>query len=284
MPLCGATQRLEKLPPGNATIFIHGTMFALVSPLANLGPIPEGLIPFSSCTNGYKRVGMALIASNPKQFTQQNFFYFGWNGELDFTERKQAAYLLYDTISEHTEPLTVIAHSHGCNVALYLAQIAEEKKNTTLKIDSLILLAAPVQNATAHLVHSPLFKQIISLYSTADLIQIADPQGVYTESKKVSVDKKLPLLSKRRFPHAPALKQARVLLDGHSPSHIDFIKPRFIKRLPELITLLAESSSQNEPVVITIPSQAAPYIAQGTEQKYVPRTKRNLVSKDRRAA
>ena len=143
MPLCGATQRLEKLPPGNATIFIHGTMFALVSPLANLGPIPEGLIPFSSCTNGYKRVGMALIASNPKQFTQQNFFYFGWNGELDFTERKQAAYLLYDTISEHTEPLTIIAHSHGCNVALYLAQIAEEKKNTTLKIDSLILFSCP---------------------------------------------------------------------------------------------------------------------------------------------
>ncbi len=256
---CQARQPQQYLAPGKTTIFIHGTVVPVVSSLMNLGKIPAGLMPFSACTNRYLRVGKTLIKSAPEQFPRKSFYYFGWSGKLDFLERKRAAKKLYNTIRRHDGPITLIAHSHGCNVALYLAHLAELKKDTNFHIDSLILLAPPVQNATIDYASSPVFKQIFSLYSTADFIQVADPQGIYPESKKVRNDQKLPLFSGRTFPQAPSLVQARILLDNHNPGHGDFIQPHFLRNLPTLITLLETAALNNmQHITLNIPLQAGP--------------------------
>jgi len=55
--------------------------------------------------------------------------------------------------------VTLISHSHGGNVALNLAAIAE--KESPLSIERLILLACPVQQETAALVDAPMFKKFM---------------------------------------------------------------------------------------------------------------------------
>ncbi len=256
----------------STTIFIHGTIIPVISPLMNIGNIKPGLNQFSTCTNRYKRIGATLTGAHPQQFPASSFYCFGWSGDLDFHERKKAAHALYEEVKNIPGPKTLIGHSHGCNVILYLAHIAQEKKDTSFTIDRLILMAAPVQNATSHYVSSPIFKKIISFYSTADLVQIADPQGAYTESKKVSVDRNLPFFSKRIFPDAPQLTQVRILLNRQSPAHTDFIQPRFLRMLPDILTLLADATITIRHAIIDIPFDSKPLIVNSEKFAFVPRS------------
>jgi uncharacterized membrane protein YcfT len=58
--------------------------------------------------------------------------------------------------------ITVITHSHGGNVALNLAQFSDTRD---YDIETLILLAVPVQRLTQHFVDEVVFKNIFSTFS-----------------------------------------------------------------------------------------------------------------------
>ena len=147
-----------------------------------------------------------------------------------------------------------MGHSHGASVALYLAQVAQEDNNPDFSIERLILFAPPVQAATAHHIKSPIFKKVFSFYSTADIGQIVDPQGLYNDTK-TSLDKGYSLFLNEPFASSKNLIQVRVLFNMQSPGHSDFLIPRFLSRLPATISFLeaSTSSSHKQHVILNIP-------------------------------
>ena len=274
---------IQSIKDGPATVFIHGTIVPLISRFTHGVEYPHGLISFMDCPdpNRLTRIAQTLSGASPEEFFLESFYFYCWPGDLKFSERKKATEKLYATLCKHTGPLTLLAHSHGCNVALYLAELAAADKSSSLSIDRLIMFACPVQLATAHLVKSPLFKSVFSFYSTADLGQIIDPQGLYDETKKVSKDSKSPLFSKRKFDDdAPNLIQARVLMNRQSPGHLSFLTPRFLSRLPSILSLLEESVAHKgeRHFIVNIPrAPEAPHLIEKIEiaHRYVPRTTRS---------
>ena len=249
-------QHIEKTLQGdNVVIFIHGTVIPLISPLNYRGSQQKGLISFVHCARRDKLIAETLMQVCPEEYQTHNFYVYGWSGILSFAERKRAAEDLYKRIKAHTGQITFIAHSHGASVALYLSQIALEDKNHQFSVQRLIMFAPPVQAVTAQYIKSPVFKKIYSFYSSADLGQIADPQGLYDDTRKVSTDKDYSLFSQRTFPHSANLIQVRVLLNMQSPGHSDFLIPRFLSRLPATIAFLeaTASSTHKHHVILNIP-------------------------------
>lgn len=225
-------------PDTPLTIFIHGTLFnSATAMLVHAIDCPFGLNCAQAQGNKYLmgRIPYILNDASSKDFPLDNFYLFGWSGKLSFDERKKAAFDLYQSIKNYRGKITIIGHSHGCNVAMHLAQIAQDDNNQNFCIDRLILLAGPVQHVTEIYIQSPAFKKIYSFYSTADITQVADPQGLYKETKKVNTGKQINFFSNRTFEFNPKLSQIRVLFNGCSISHIDFILESFIKKLPKII-------------------------------------------------
>lgn len=274
---------VETLKKGPATLFIHGTIVPVLSRFTHGVEYPHGFVALSDCTapNRLTRLAHTVHISSPKEFPLDSFYFYCWPGDLRFSERRKATEKLAKTLCMHEGPKTLIAHSHGCNVALYLAELAKSGEFKDLVIDRLILLACPVQLATAHLVGSPIFKRVFSFYSTADLGQIIDPQGLYNETKKISKDsKKPPLFSQRLFDDSPNLVQARILMNRQSPGHMSFLTPRFLSRMPAILALLEEAVSkkgEHHCIVNIPPAPEAPHLIEKFEMahSYVPRTTRS---------
>ncbi|MBA2307671.1 hypothetical protein H0W26_06095, partial [Candidatus Dependentiae bacterium] len=199
-------QHIERSLTGdNVVIFIHGTVIPLISPLTYRAVNQKGLIPFAHCAKRDQLIAETLMKACPQEYPTSNFYVYGWSGILSFGDRRKAAEDLYKRIKAHTGHITLIGHSHGASVALYLGQIAEEEKDHKFSLNKLIMLAPPVQSATAHHIKCPLFKKVYSFYSSADLGQIADPQGLYDHTRKASVDKIYSLFSQRTFAPSPNL-------------------------------------------------------------------------------
>lgn len=249
-----------QLQEGEATIFIHGTLFTnAIIPKQTTSWL--GIKPATECGTSVQQMSRLFGTS------YDSFYFFRWTGRLSPQERKNAAQSLATLLRNHKGPVTLICHSHGCNVALLLAELNLPDQT----IDKLILLAPPVQKATAQHSSSPLFKKVISLYSSADIIQVADPQGL--QSKDAGS-----LFSKRIFGESPRLIQARIFLDKYSPSHIDFITPRFWRKLPAVIAVLEEADLRES--IVTIPTgDSPPQIIHKDEVAYVPRTVRHCSCK-----
>jgi len=227
----------------HTTIFVHGTLFGL-SWLVQQFDCPLGLTPALTQGNKYVlgRIPYVLNSAAPALFPLNKFYLWGWNGALSFEARKETSHDLYHSMKHIIGPKTIIGQSHGCNVILNLAKVAREHHDKDFSIDQLILLAGPVQDATSHLVTSPLFKKVFSLYSAEDLMQVLDPQGLYKETKKLK--KKTSFFSQKLFKPSPNLVQAEIIINGKSPSHLDFIIEKFMKHLPNIIDLL-DSVTQN---------------------------------------
>lgn len=228
-----------------ATIFIHGTLFPFVDLAIRLFDLSLGLTPALEATKFiHGRIPHILYAADPKQFPIESFYLFGWSGRLSFYARKKAARELYHDLRHFTGPLTIIGHSHGGNVALYLPEVAKENNDTNFKVDRLILLACPVMTLTEEYVKSPVFKKVISLYSTGDSTQIKDPQRLYKETRELSPEcVKVPVFSGRLFPSAPNVIQRRVLLNKRNALHLEFLYKRFMRKLPAALNLLDDSVS-----------------------------------------
>ena len=234
------------LRDGPLTVFIHGTKQSLLSRMVHKLDYPLGIVSSSITTTNSVLAGIArsLNIADPLEYPRDSFYFYGWPGKMNFPARFKAAERLYGVIKDHKGPLTVIAHSHGCNVALNLATLAAEDPQSTFSVDRLILLAPPVQEVTKPLVHSPVFKEVYNFYSTADLFQIGDPQGIYWESYHCTEPgTKVPLFSSRTYKPAPNLMQARILLDWQSPGHIHFMLSRFLTKLPLLMRMTKDASA-----------------------------------------
>lgn len=108
---------------------------------------------------------------------------FGWDGFLSQRARRAAASRLYDSLVAYRDAtvkkygssphITILAHSHGGNVALWLAD-CEEEKQKKLSIDLLFMYGTPMQVETGHCMLSPFFKRIFLGYSRGDSIQRRD--------------------------------------------------------------------------------------------------------------
>lgn len=285
-PVISETKEPAKPAIEPNTVFIHGTLFH----------VKQYLVHALDCQLGFNHaekqrfkflmghIPHILSKADPEEFPLKNFYLYGWSGSLSFEKRKEAALDLYHHLKKLSGPITLIGHSHGANVALNLAEIAQEHNDTEFKIDRLIMLAGPVQEATAHLIKSPIFKRIYSIYSTADMLQILDPQGTYKETKKISKEKnqKAPFFSKRTFEAAPNLIQIRIFLDWQSPSHIGFILKRFIKKLPLVLKIVDQAitdpllSSEDNHYFVNIPRvHRKPHIVPKDKvPPYIPRSDR----------
>ena len=108
-----------------------------------------------------------------------SYYAFGHLGLLSQTYRKQQGYKLYKElvclVRQAHEPTRIIicAHSHGGNIALYLAE-AEEQFRQGLFVDDLLLFATPVQLETAFCAFKKPFKRVVSFFSASDTVQLSD--------------------------------------------------------------------------------------------------------------
>ncbi|GEM_PF-7061823 len=214
------------------TVWIHGTSTNVLRFIKKDGP--KGLLKMEAVEESVKskRVATALIEHDAQKFPEKSFYLYRWSGKLSFREREAQGHKLYQELSDEikqyrekygVEPyVRIITHSHGGNVALNLARA--HTGNGPCKVDELILLACPVQATTSHLVTSPLFKKVYVLYSASDVVQVAAPQGIG--------------FSSRRFPVTPNVVQAKVKINGKSPSHFDFVTPGFMRHLAGILTHL----------------------------------------------
>jgi hypothetical protein len=98
---------------------------------------------------------------------------------LSQTYRKEQGFVLYKElvrlVRAADEPTRIIicAHSHGGNIALYLAE-AEEQLRQGLFVDDLLLFGTPVQLETACCAFKKPFKRVVSFFSASDTIQLSD--------------------------------------------------------------------------------------------------------------
>lgn len=217
----------------NITIFIHGTRLMRFFPLnlsksltlfdENLSTPKSGLHHYSEipATNNQVKIAQKLNLVAPTMFPLDTFYIFGWSGLLNIKERRSAAKKLITDINSlivipfkekyGIDPtITIITYSHGGNVALNMV------RNTSMHfcIENLILLACPVQDQTKRYSKSPLFKNIYSIFSKDDMLQVLDSQpiGIFGHKVKKAWKKKsahplkglwkmfrLPFFSKRKF-------------------------------------------------------------------------------------
>ncbi len=198
----------------------------------------EGMHSALDYDTKYRKRSIAelLCQISPDQYALDQFYFFGWNGKLCFNERKNAAKELYKAILELIDTyetqygqkpkIRIITHSHGGNVVLNLAKAQDPQH--PLIIEELIILGCPVQEKTKHLVEADCFPKVYAFYSSTDIFQIIDPQGLYKKGKTKKT------FSGRTFDHHDTLRQACVKLNGRSLMHIDFLLTSFLKHLPAL--------------------------------------------------
>lgn len=216
------------------TIWIHGAKpFALNNynlGLCNAKDITDPKSP------GY--IVHELSKADPVRYQEDNIYAYSWSGALDFDEREREAIKLHKALcivvsdfkkNYNVNPgIRIIAHSHGGNIALNLAHLACKD----FVIDELILLAAPIQARNYYCAQSSKFKRIFSFYSTSDITQIIDPQGLYRQGVPG------PFFSERRFKVSENIFQVKTKLNGYACGHLDYNAAYMVSLLPFIIDQL----------------------------------------------
>lgn len=223
------------------TVWVHGTRLFQRSLYKKHVPLRLGLHHVNTMDHSYKlhTIARTLIEADHQRFDPEHFYMFIWSGKLCFHEREEAAKSLYIELERllHTyknkglDPaIRIICHSHGGNVALNLAHVKH-----TFDVDELILLACPVQNKNKHLITHPMFKNIYAFYSTLDILQVLDPQGMYKHNNKAT-----PLFSKRQFLHQENLSQLKIKIDRRAITHSEFAQTHFLSMLPDILDAVSQ--------------------------------------------
>ncbi|MES1182080.1 MAG: hypothetical protein ABUL44_04725, partial [Flavobacterium sp.] len=106
------------------------------------------------------------------------YFFFGYNGLLDETERVEAGKALYKELvnirkqyDSEAPIFNIVGHSHGGTVGLYTDYGVREKNDPEISINDLIMLGTPLQKGQEHLIASPFFNRIFNIYSLGDAMQ-----------------------------------------------------------------------------------------------------------------
>jgi hypothetical protein len=166
---------------------------------------------------------------------ERYYYTFGWSGLLSHKQRYYDAHEFFIHLEQlvrifeeqNKKPIiTIIGYSHGGNVALDLAAVHERfYPDSTLSIDSLILLGVPLLTETDHLVSSPVFKKVYNVVSPLDRIQTLDffsysrffSSKLFKNRKNFKIPQKLTqvilkLMKPVRTKRGPLVKEKRKLL------------------------------------------------------------------------
>lgn len=246
------------------TVWIHGTrQFFSRYFLHNFFEIPKGLNNAKTIEEQLHTREIAEILHNnaPEKFPLEDLYFYGWSGNLSFKARHEAARILYNLLQAlveeykknygDTPKIRIISHSHGGNIALNLARFNE---NLGLVVNELVLLACPVQSHTCYLTSHPTFEKVYSLYSRFDSLQVIDPQQAYywlNVDLGASTSKPNNFFSQRLFPAHDKLHQVELKYNYFGPSHLDFIMNPFVERLPNILALIDDNTT-NKNLVINI--------------------------------
>src|SRR5579863_116645 len=239
---------INTIDPPSITIWVHGTLIFYTPVYHQIFGGKSCLMPITALPKDHHfRVLADTIAErDPGHFPSEEFYVFGWSGKLQNQERENAAEKLHQemiTLQEKyikkygiAPTIRLIAHSHGGNVVLNMAKI-----KSNLRIKSLILLACPVQEKTMHLINTPMFQRVYSLYSSFDIIQIIAPQfrrlrGTHEYNpKRRKYHYKIIPFSARLFPIYGHLTQAKIKINHYPISHTRFSTQEFTKLLPTIL-------------------------------------------------
>lgn len=254
------------------TVFVHGsdttpkTFIPMIERYLHHAP---GMYSLQTINPSYRyaRYINNLCSYNSEIFPQEHMYLFCWSGKLSNSERSNAANNLHEALEilisfykekYETIDLTIITHSHGGNVVLNLAHI-KEKPNYSIR--TLILMATPVQEKTKYLVDHTCFKEtkMYALYSTLDIHQIIDPQGLNIKIKsylnffnKQTITKKeleTPFFSERMF-SSDHIKHIKIKTKMGILSHIEFILPSFAKKMTSLLESAQKHDFSSEEILI----------------------------------
>lgn len=171
----------------------------------------------------------AMHQKNTHRTSQAYSYYlFGWLGKLCADNRHQEGVRLFNCLAQKVaslkalEPdteveITLVAHSHGGNVALNIAQAVTQSK-PPFKIKNLILLGTPLQQETAlNALHS-IFERIYTIYSTGDWIQKLD----FFSSRDRSAHRSFHQRTKQRASLGTLpnnIYDIEILIDDYKPTH-----------------------------------------------------------------
>ncbi|HAU30090.1 TPA: hypothetical protein DCW54_00410 [Candidatus Dependentiae bacterium] len=186
----------------------------------------EGLVIWKPEATSDRQAATYLIPAYKKmaKITQtsarnETYALFGWNGILSQKARKDAGYRLYHALIDYQKQqqlngqiearIRLITHSHGGNVALWLAE-AEALYKKGLVIETLIMLGAPIQEETIEFIQSSIFRNIHLCYSTGDSVQRSDciSTGCHKSFARMQDLVDLEAITKKN----PALKRHDILL------------------------------------------------------------------------
>jgi hypothetical protein len=252
-PACQASDTGEDVCP--LTVWVHGTRLFSNPILWRFFHKNPGLAHINEIDQKHhtNRIGTTLFEADSKQFPKQSLYRFGWSGKLSARVREESAEELYTQLcilsdqwrAKHlcAPAITLITHSHGGNVALNLAKI-HQKRHHNIRIVRLVLLACPVQKETCEYILDPLFEQVYSLYSSLDLVQVVDPQGLHHWLKQHKVQS--PFFSERTFMPHNTLRQAKIKCNGRGLFHAEFMFPHFLATLPAVLSIM---DTYNPPLI-----------------------------------
>lgn len=158
--------------------------FQQSQPIQGIGLIP---VDMKKIAPGYAAGAMAHLFEKQLQHNaecEHVYYTYGWSSLLSISERYKAAERLYAELSAqikqyqaqgHQVKVMAVGYSHGANILLSLAGIKRENRAIDpFTINTLVLIGAPIQCETDHLITDSLYEKVYHLYSNADVPQTLD--------------------------------------------------------------------------------------------------------------
>jgi hypothetical protein len=196
-----------------------------------------------------REIAHILAKADADMFDLDHYYIYGWSGKLSVTERARAAeqflqdlralLAAYATQGYTHIKLRIITHSHGGNIVLRLASLADKDE---FVIDELIMLACPIVPETKDLHKHPMFKKVYAFYSTKDIMQVAD---------------KFAHARGRSFAPAPNTVQASIQIKKkaiwHLLTHACFTTKTFLRHLPRVCAVADAYYAERDAATVETP-------------------------------
>ncbi|MBT3827379.1 hypothetical protein HOL34_01385 [bacterium] len=154
-----------------------------------------------------------------------NFYTFGWSGNLSLKARMVASKKLYDFIKNLSGTVRIVSFSHGGDVSGLLHRIRQEFPNDTFVIDELVTIGTPIIDNSYEVAKANIFKKMYHIYSYKDKIQIFD---IFSPNKRLFSQRRFIKNGKTNLPNH--LSQVEIRLVGHdkwgkkfidNPGHVE---------------------------------------------------------------
>lgn len=181
---------IQNIQPLTVNVYVHGTQqFGSKMLPEDIWYCEQGLHHVSHLPDDSMMVKDAQVMHdygqrrNSLEFDIDHYYTYGWSGKLSFDAREQAGYNLYQELKlllqkykkeDFDYPkLRIITFSHGGNVALNMVKKLPFLDGENVELD-LVFIACPVQKVTEYLINNPFVSMSYVIYSTCDLLQVAD--------------------------------------------------------------------------------------------------------------